>query len=143
MKAFFLSLLTFITFTALSQEEIVWSFSYDNPGKQLQMKANLAPGWHVYSTDLGGIAGPVPTGFEFEENKDVVLSGKVKEPQPKVEFDPNFEETVRYFDKEVIFTQKIDLKRSTMIKGSVVYMVCNDVMCLPPVEKKFEISLKK
>ncbi len=144
MKAFFLLSLIFIGFTGFSQNEITWDFSYNSDSRRLEMKADLAPGWHVYSTDLGGIAGPIPTEFEFEKNNDIVLIGQVEEPEPKVEFDPNFEETVKYFDKEVIFTQQVNVKsKKAIVKGSVVYMVCNDTMCLPPVEKQFEISLKK
>lgn len=143
MKAFFLYTFLLIGFTVNSQEEITWNFSYNAISKQLEMKANLASGWHIYSTDLGEIAGPVPTKFFFEDNKDVVITGKVTEPQPKVEFDPNFEETVKYLDKEVIFLQKTEVKKNTLLKGSVVYMICNDTMCLPPSEKTFEIQLKK
>lgn len=126
-----------------SQEDITWEFSYNKTSKQLEMKANLASGWHIYSTDLGEIAGPVPTEFFFDDNKDITLIGKVEEPQPKVEFDPNFEETVKYFEKEVIFLQKTEVKKSTILKGSVVYMICNETICLPPTEKTFEIQLKK
>lgn len=143
MKAFFFVLSSFLSFTALSQQEIVWDFSYNNVSKQLEMKAKLASGWHVYSTDLGGIGGPVPTEFEFEENENILFDGEVKEPTPKVEFDPNFEETVKYFDKEVIFTRVVNVRKNTVLKGSVLYMVCNDTMCLPPTEKKFEVQLKK
>lgn len=144
MKIFFLLLLIFIGFSGFSQNEIRWDFSYDSGSRRLEMKADLAPGWHVYSTDLGGIAGPIPTEFEFEKNNDIELIGQVEEPEPMVEFDPNFGETVKYFDKEVIFTQQVNVKsKQAIVKGSVVYMVCNDTMCLPPVEKQFEISVKK
>lgn len=142
MKVLLLVTLIFVSFSSVSQNEIAWDFTYNSKSKHIEMKASLAPGWHVYSIDLGNIAGPIATEFEFEANKDIVLVGNVEEPQPKVEFDPNFEETVRYFDKEVIFTQKVGVKRKTTVKGSVLYMVCNDTMCLPPVEKQFEISLK-
>lgn len=143
MKAFFLYTFLFTGFIANSQEEITWSFSYNTSSKQVEMKAQLASGWHIYSTDLGEIAGPVPTEFFFEDNKDIIITGKIQEPQPKVEFDPNFEETVKYFDKEVIFSQKTEVKKNTLLKGSVVYMICNDTICLPPTEKTFEIQLKK
>lgn len=143
MKAFFLYTFLLLGFTVNSQEEITWSFSYNATHKQLEMKAKLASGWHIYSTDLGEIAGPVPTEFFFNDNKDVIISGKVEEPQPKVEFDPNFEETVKYFDNTVIFSQKTEVKKTTLLKGSVVYMICNDTICLPPTEKTFEIHLKK
>lgn len=145
MKAFFLVLLSSISFSALSQNEIAWTFSYDSKEKQVEMRANLAPGWHVYSTNLEGVSGPIPTEFEFENNEQVLLVGEIEEPTPKVEFDPNFEETVRYFEKEVVFVQHVNVKKkkNATLKGSVVYMVCNETMCLPPVEKKFEITLKK
>ncbi|MBC9811481.1 sugar transporter [Crocinitomicaceae bacterium CZZ-1] len=143
MKAFFLSLSTLLCFAAYTQQEITWDFSYNQEKEQVEMKASLAPGWHVYSTDLGGIAGPIPTEFAFEENDHVAIEGKVEEPQPKTEFDPNFEETVKYFDQQVTFAQRVNVKKNTSLKGGVVYMVCNDTMCLPPVEEKFEITLKK
>jgi DsbC/DsbD-like thiol-disulfide interchange protein len=143
MKAFFLYTFLFIGFVVNSQEEITWDFSYNKNSQQLEIEANLASGWHIYSTDLGDIAGPISTDFEFKKNKDVTLIGKVKEPQPKVEFDPNFEETVKYFDKQVVFVQKVGVKKNTLLKGGVVYMICNDTICLPPVLKEFEIQLKK
>lgn len=143
MKAFFLSLFIILSFSAYSQTEIMWSFVYNSLNDQLEMKAELAEGWHLYSTKLENEGGPVQTEFEFSENKLVILNGDVQEPQPKEEFDPNFEQDVKYFEKEVVFTQKVKFKKKTSIQGSVVYMICNDSMCLPPVEEKFEINLKK
>ncbi len=132
-----------LSFSAISQQELAWDFSYNKSTKRIECKATLDKGWHIYSMNLNGISGPIETEFEFENNNLIELIGGISEPEPKVEFDPNFEETVRYFEKEVIFSQEIKIKKNTVLKGSVVYMICNATMCLPPVEKKFEISLKK
>jgi len=127
-----------------AQNEITWNFSYNDNSKQIEMTATLQHGWHVYSTNLGGIPGPIPTEFQFQTNKDVKFVGKVQEPEPKIEFDPNFEETVKYFDEKVVFKQNVRSKgKNTTVNGSVVYMICNDKMCLPPVEKQFVVNLKK
>jgi len=129
---------------SFAQNEIDWSFLYNKVSEEIEMTATLATGWHIYSTNLGGIAGPIPTEFQFQANKNVKFIDKVIEPEPKIEFDPNFEETVKYFDKQVVFKQKVRWKKSTtQIHGNVVYMICNDRMCLPPVEKQFVVILEK
>jgi len=144
MKAFlFIILSTFTTVLSFSQNEISWTFSYNKDLKQLEMKATLQKGWHIYSARFDNDGGPVKTEFEFEIAGDAVLVGEINEPTPIEEFDPNFDMTVRYFSKEVIFSQGIKFKKTKSIKGSVVYMICNDQMCLPPVSIPFEIQLKK
>lgn len=133
----------FLNVLGFSQTEITWDFSYNQKSSQVEMKATLAPGWHLYSTDLGNVLGLVPTLFEFWKNSKVKLYNDVIEPTPKEKFDPNFEENVKYFEKEVVFAQEVEFKKNTTLKGTVVYMVCNETMCLPPVEYLFEISLTK
>jgi hypothetical protein len=50
---------------------------------------------------------------------------------------------VAYFEKSVIFQQKVKLNRgTTTVKGKVEYMVCNDRQCLPPEEVEFSIPVK-
>ena len=50
---------------------------------------------------------------------------------------------VSYFEKAVIFQQKIKLnKAATTAKGKVEFMVCNDRQCLPPEEIEFSIPVK-
>jgi len=127
----------------LAQDQINWDFSYNKETKNVEMTANLSPGWHIYSTNLGAIAGPIPTEFTFYPNKQVAIRDKVIEPLAKEEYDPNFEETVKYFEKQVVFKQAIRWKgKPTILKGSVVYMICNDRMCLPPVEKNIEVTIQ-
>lgn len=132
-----------ISYTAVAQSIVEWSFSYNEKAKVVEMRAEIQPGWHLYSQHTNGEVGPVATAFFFEENDQVKLLGKIKEPQSTQTFDPNFSGNVRYFEKEVVFTQKVKVKNRTNLIGKVTYMVCNDRKCLPPVDESFTISLVK
>ena len=124
---------------------VLWEFSLRKVSDEtlLVMTAHIQNGWHIYSqfTPEGG---PIPTSFSFEENKGYTMEGKVKEPEPEKHYDPNFQLDVWYFSNKAEFTQKIKLKDKNIssVKGTVTYMVCNDQMCLPPVDVPFEIKLK-
>ena len=52
---------------------------------------------------------------------------------------------IGYFEKEVIFQQKIKLKsaNAAAVKGKLEYMTCNDKKCLPPEDVDFTIPLGK
>ncbi len=136
--AFFL-----FSFTSISQQEVTWSFDYDAANRQVEIKAELADGWHLYSQEQDSPYGPIPTSFTYEKNKSVKLIGETDEPQPIEKYDPNFEEEVTFFEGQVTFTQELKLKKRTSLKGVVTYMVCNERMCLPPVDEAFEIELTK
>jgi thiol:disulfide interchange protein DsbD len=58
-------------------------------------------------------------------------------------FDPNFNSTLKYYSNQVSFVQRVKLKSaaSTVMKGTVSYMVCNDRKCLPPKEVPFSVKL--
>lgn len=109
---------------------------------ELHMTAQLDNKWHIYAQEAG--EGPEPTKFEFKPNPLVKLTGKVKE-EGKMEksFDPNFNSTLKYYADKVDFVQTVKVKSavSTVMKGTVVYMVCDDKKCLPPKEIPFSIKL--
>jgi thiol:disulfide interchange protein DsbD len=71
----------------------------------------------------------------------VKLIDKVVEPTPIREYDENFEANLDFFKSTVTFTQKVDKKSNGKVTGTITYMVCNDVMCLPPVDLPFEITI--
>ena len=110
---------------------------------ELHITANLDGNWHIYAQDAG--KGPEPTSFSFEANPLVKLDGKVKE-SGKLEktFDPNFHSTLKYYNKQVDFIQKIKLRSTatTLVKGIITFMVCNDKKCLPPKEVPFSIKVE-
>ena len=146
MKHTLFTFLFFLTVFATAQghKQVVWKFSLEKSGKDyvIKMDATIESGWHIYSQNIKG-DGPVPTSFSFELPKGAKLNGKTKEPQATEVFDESFGMKVKYFSKSVVFTQIISgkLNKEQVIKGTVNYMICNDQMCLPPVDVPFEIKL--
>jgi DsbC/DsbD-like thiol-disulfide interchange protein len=111
----------------------------------LLLKATIQPGWHIYSLNVKE-GGPIKTSFTFAKSKDYELVGKPVEPKPVTKYEESFKMDVSYFEKEVIFQQKIKLKPGASlaaIKGQLEYMTCNDKKCLPPEDVDFSIPVGK
>lgn len=108
------------------------------------LKATIDAGWHIYSQNVKD-GGPIKTSFAFAKSKDYVLVGKPVEPKPITKYEKSFSMDVSYFEKEVVFQQKIKLKSAnvTAIKGQLEYMTCNDQKCLPPEDVNFSIPVGK
>lgn len=141
MKFSVFSIYLLFCVASFSQKKVDWSFNYNSNAKVIEMKADLADGWHLYSQHVANDIGPVPTTFVFETNSSFKLIGKVDEPKPIQEYDENFEALLDYFEGEVIFSQRISFKKDTVLQGTVTYMACNATQCLPPVDEKFTIEL--
>jgi thiol:disulfide interchange protein DsbD len=118
----------------------------------LVMQGKIDEGWHVYSqfTPEGGSS---PAEFAFENEKgNYELVGKVKESPYKKAFNDVFEVDEYYFEKQVIFTQKIKIinAKLTSIKAEIDYQVCKQVckndnmnftFQLPNGEKPSEVAV--
>jgi len=147
-KGLLVSFLLFTVFSTLNaqiESPVKWDYSAKRVSDkmyELHITANLDGNWHIYAQDAG--EGPEPTSFSFSANPLVKLDGKVKE-SGKLEksYDPNFKSVLKYYSNKVDFIQKVKLKSSasTLVKGTVSYMVCNDKKCLPPKEIPFSIKL--
>ena len=150
MKKFqFLLLVAFVfsgfAVSAQIENPVKWTYTAKKTGNklyELHISATLDNKWHIYSQDAG--EGPEPTSFQFTANPLVKLDGKVQE-LGKLEkaYDPNFQSTLKFYADKVDFVQKIKLKSSatTVVKGKLTYMVCNDRKCLPPKEIPFSIKV--
>jgi len=103
------------------------------------VKVVVNEGWSVYSsyTEKGG---PLPASLKFiSDNPDIfVLEGDLKEEgHAKTDMDPVFEVSVTKFQDEVIFRQKLAIKKRVIADQLVAkfsYMACNDQTCTPPVD---------
>lgn len=141
MRSLLLFFVIFFSFSGEAQELISWEFSYDKKAEVFTAKAKLAEGWHLYSQYGDPEAGPVPTSFAFTEHPAYKRSGKMSEPAPKQQFDPNFGGNVSYFEKSVEFNQKLKVSEPFELEGTVTYMLCDDKRCIPPQDKEFKLQI--
>ncbi len=127
------------------EKPVTWLYSAkktSNTEAVLYLKAKIEGNWHIYSQNMKD-GGPVKTTFAFTPSKDYTLVGKTEEPKAIVKYESTFKMNVSYFENDVIFQQKIKLnKGTTVVKGKVEFMVCNDKQCLPPDEVEFSIPVK-
>lgn len=106
------------------------------------VKATIQNGWHIYSQNIKD-GGPIATSFNFAKAADYALVGKTAEPKPKMKHEEVFKMDVGYFTNEVIFQQKVSLKKGTVtVKGTVEWQACDASQCLPPDEYSFAVTVK-
>lgn len=141
MKRIVVFLTFFLALAVQAQDKVSWKIGYNTETKEIEYQASIAGGWHLYSQHIKNDIGPVPTTFVFTENTGISLDGGVNEPKSIQEYDANFEATLDFFKDQVKFTQKIKPGSKGTLTGYVTYMVCNDVMCLPPVDVPFTITI--
>jgi DsbC/DsbD-like thiol-disulfide interchange protein len=124
---------------------VKWSYGFKKTGKQeavIFIKATIDEGWHVYSQTVKD-GGPVKTSFTFTPSKAYTLVGKTLEPKPIARYEKVFSMDVGFFEKSVIFQQKVKLKAGqAVVKGTLEYMTCNDKQCLPPENVAFSVAIK-
>lgn len=143
-KYLFFLLCATLPFCSIGQERVDWSVSYDSQSESITFTATIDEGWHLYSQDIDESLGPVATSFQLEENKKAFKPiGKTMEPTPITKYDKNFEGELSFFEGTVQFTQKLKVKSSTEVKGKITFMVCNEVMCLPPSDFDFNLKITK
>lgn len=107
------------------------------------LKATIEDNWHIYSLNVKD-GGPIKTSFTFAKSPEYTLVGKPSEPKPITKYEKTFSMNVSYFEKEVVFQQKIKLNPgASVVKGKLEYMTCNDHKCLPPEDIEFSIPLGK
>lgn len=126
-------------------EPVKWTYNTKDLGQgryEVIFHAEMEGKWHVYSQDLGeDKIGPIPTSFSFLDSKDFRLDGKVKEGTPVVEYDPNFEMDLAYFEHSTDFKQTITSTSTAPfhVRGSFEYMTCDDKQCIFPDPVEFEL----
>jgi hypothetical protein len=148
MRKITLAVLLLTTFTATKAQILTpvhWTYGFKKLSTTevvVFMKANIDEGWHLYSQTVKE-GGPVKTTFTFPSAKEYSLIGKTIEPTPITRNEKVFNMDVSFFEREVIFQQKIKLKAGqATIKGMIEYMTCNDKQCLPPEDLNFSIPVK-
>lgn len=143
--AFFLIIST-ISIHAQLIEPVKWKFTSTKISEnhyELQFVATIDNNWAVYSQHVEK-GGPLPTSFEFKEAKSYKLLGAVKEAKENrvSKKDPVFNMVVTKFYKSAVFTQNIKIiDKTKVINGSLRFMTCDGVQCLPPRTVPFSFNL--
>ena len=132
----------FLSTWAFGQDKIQWSFEFIPYPASLQISAKIENGWHLYALDLDPNIGPVPTQIVLEKNKAVqVLNAFEASAKAKQSYDANFGAEVSYFENSFEASNRIKVKKPTIVKGELTYMLCDDKRCLPPQTIPFEIKV--
>lgn len=108
---FLLVLVGLLPTSAQILEPVKWSASFkrisDTEG-EISIRAEIEAGWHLNSQTVKDPF--LPQTFSFKKNDCYAKVGKVVEPKPHKDFfDDIMQAQARYFEKEVIFKQKISL----------------------------------
>ena len=105
---------------------------------EIVFEATIAPGWHVYSSDIAD-DGPVKATFHADRMEGAVTEGGLK-TRGKVseEYDQMFGMNLRFFTLKGSFVQKIRFTKPDYdIDCYLEYGACNDEMCMPPMTVQF------
>lgn len=110
---------------------------------EIEFKASIDPGWHVYSVHLGN-GGPISASFNVTKIDGAEIVGTLQAKGKEIKhFDNLFEMEVRYFENSATFVQKIRFtKPEYTIDCYLEYGACNDQGCLPPSEVPFKAQGK-
>ncbi|SEA93674.1 protein-disulfide reductase DsbD domain-containing protein [Pedobacter hartonius] len=142
---FAMLLFTVLAASAQIETPVTWSYAQkkiSNTEAIVYIKATIQDGWHIYSQTVKP-GGPVKTTITFNPSKEFTKVGVTTEPKPLSKFEKVFDMNVGYFEKSVVFQQKIKLnKPATTVTGTVEFMVCDESKCLPPDEIKFSVQVK-
>ena len=102
---------------------------------EIVFTGKIEPGWHVYSTNLGG-GGPVEASLTVTRHDGIELVGRLT-PRGKElsKHDEMFGMKVRYFEHTAVFVQKVRFTKPQYdLACSLEYGACSDQTCMPPSE---------
>ncbi len=140
----FIVLCSIFSLKSQTQNPVNWQATYKSISAsegEIIITASIEKGWHTYSQKESD-AGPIPTSFKFDANKNYQLVGKTEESNSHEEFVKAFEAKIFVFKDKAEFKQKVKIISTGKldITLKVDFMCCNDAMCLPP--KTITLSVK-
>ncbi len=144
-KNLFTTILVLFTVIVLSAQEspVKWTYKtvkVNDSVAELQLRATIQPGYHLYAQSTKGIEQPVSFTFNPDATKYKKL-GKVSEPTPQELTDEYG--TARFFNNNVTFKQRIKVldNQPFTIKGKVEGQACIEGKCTH-IEDKFNFEIK-
>ena len=110
---------------------------------QIVFSGTIDAGWHVYSTNMGD-DGPISATFNTVKMEGAETVGDlIPQGNEKSQYDNLFGMTLRFFEGNVKFVQKIRFTQPEYnIECYLEYGACNDETCMPPTQVDFSGSGK-
>lgn len=146
MKKYSLSFL-FILFTSLLAAQstaVSWTVK-QQPGSdgtvELLFNAKIESNWYIYSAEKAN--GPIPTSVDFVQGDEYELIGSLTElSKTKEKYDEAFDATVKIFESEASFMQKIKVRtdKNFVLRGMIIYQSCSGSSCIY-AEEEFEVQI--
>ncbi|MCR4965974.1 MAG: thioredoxin family protein [Bacteroidales bacterium] len=143
--AFVAICMSFLTLNA-QESPVKWTYTstkINDSVAELQFKAKIQDGWHLYSQYKDSKCIEIPISFDFKTSAGYKRIGKVQEPKPQEEYDELFDCTSKFFTKAVTFRQRVKVldDQPVTVKGTLSGQACIEGRCTP-VEEKFSFELK-
>ncbi|MBO4488642.1 MAG: thioredoxin family protein [Bacteroidales bacterium] len=133
-------------FLQAQESPVKWTYTttkINDTVAELQFKATIQEGWHLYSQYKDSKCIEIPISFDFKAAPGYKRLGKVQEPKPQTEYDELFDCTSKFFTKSVTFRQRVQVldDQPVTVKGTLSGQACIEGRCTP-VEEKFSFELK-
>ncbi|MBR2194247.1 MAG: thioredoxin family protein [Salinivirgaceae bacterium] len=133
------------TASAQIQNPVKWDISNEKTGEneyQINFKAKIDNGWHIFAQYLPKGNYSLPTSFTFEQIADAELVDTVRElSNVVVEKDEIAGAMVRFFCNEAVFAQTVKVTGpAPTVSGKIEYQSCSDEMCVMG-DKEFSLSI--
>ena len=110
---------------------------------EIVFKLALKKNWHIWSLKPGGDGLQMPPEFQFDDNRNVKLTGNISEHGHAVTgLMDGVDGQVTYFHDAVEYRQKATITKNTKVRGMYTYQVCDDSKCLPPTTVPFTVAIK-
>lgn len=111
----------------------------------IHFTADIPGGWRMYSQNMTGVDGPLPTSIDFDPDPGYNIVGSTRETGKTVTFyQSELGMEVKCLEGKAEYVQHISYKedKAFAIKCLVNYMLNRDGEILPPDDEDFTISIQ-
>jgi hypothetical protein len=130
----------------LPKDKVKVTFTVEQTNCNAYLVANISivNGWHINSIILPSNSNSIPTQFDINSSKGIIISPEVSEPKPKTEYIKEIKETLSYHEGKFVIKRKLSVKSENdlNVSGSFSFQTCNEFKCLPVENITFNMKLE-
>lgn len=143
-RVVFILLFFLCFFTLNAQNHVAWKGSWDEKNKQVVIVGTIDPTWHLYSPKTDPGLGPIPLNVTFQKTKGLKRKGALEFlTEPIAHADENFGGMVYIWENHIEIRQSFKVKTEGYLSITLNYMICDETMCIPPIDVPLTLRIKK